>query len=331
MKKQLLLTILLTVILCSSGLTQGYSQFGKSDTIVLLSKIFGTERKFIVTKSPGIKKGDKENNCVLYMDADESNINGIFLRSANSLIAFQEMPQSYLIGVIHQDRNKELLEKDSLLRCIIEELIPLLKKNYDISNTVAIAGHSFGAYFATYAFFKYNHVFNSCIAVSPAYWPNKEDVLSLMNEKIKANTVSGSFYLTIGDKRWDEISLRGYVFKARKLVNGSKNIRFDFAELKGFSHNATPTVGFGSGLGFLYDEWEWGNISEEQDRRLKSFPTFWGHLEIKADALFHLDHMAEARAIYREALKDVPKDEDLSAQERTAIIKRINNKIKSCH
>jgi enterochelin esterase-like enzyme len=330
MKKQLLLNLFNIIIFSNYCLAQTYAQFSKSDTISIPSKIFQSERKIIITKTKSINNASKENNCILYLDADDKNINGIFLQSANTLIACNEMPRSYLVGIIQEDRNNELLEKTRLLEFLTDEVIPLLEKNYNISKNITISGHSFGAYFATYAFLKNNAIFKSCIAISPAYWPNKGDVIALMNEKTETNSVSGNFYLSVGDKRWDEISLRNDVFKAQKILSSTKNIRFNFNDLKGFSHNATPTIGFGSGLNFIYDEWEWGNILEEQESRLKSFPDFWGHLEIKGDALFHLNRISEAKIIYKEALNSIPKDEDLSSKEKNEITKRLNGKIKNC-
>lgn len=327
----LLLLFFAKVIFSNITFAQTYSQLNKSDTVTISSAIFQKERKIIITKSKEIKNGNTNNNCILYLDANFKNLNGIFLQSANNLIANNEIPPSYLIGVIHQDRNAELLEKDKLLRFISEEVIPWLEKEYNISKRITIAGHSFGAYFATYAFLKNNNLFNSCIALSPAYWPNKEDVLKLMDQEVKSNSVGGDFYLLVGDKRWDEISLRHYVFKAFEILNHTKAVRFKFNDLDGFSHNATTTVGFGLGLGFVYDEWEWENILEEQEDRLKSFPDFWGHLEIKADALFHLKRVSEAKTVYKEALKVVPKDEDLSKKKKEQILKRIKSKIKNCH
>jgi hypothetical protein len=326
---QFISVFLFVLILSNFCTAQTYSQLNKSDTLSISSKIFKAERKIIVTRSLSIKSGSKENNCILYMDADDRNINGILLQSANILMAYNEIPHSLLVGIMQEDRNSELVEKDQLLRFLTEEVIPLLETNYKISKKVTIAGHSFGAYFATYAFLKHNAIFNACIAVSPAYWPNKQDVLLLLNEKVKTRSVSGSFYLAIGDKRWDEISLRDYAFKAQRLLNHSKDIRFNFSDLEGFSHNATPTIGFGLGLSFIYDEWEWGNILEEQERRLTSDPTFWGHLEIKADALYHLNRITEATVIYREALKNMPQDEDLSDKEKAEITKRLNGKLKA--
>lgn len=318
--------LIAVTILSDLCLAQTYSQLNTSDTISIRSKIFETERKIIVTRSLKIKKENK-NSCILYMDADDRDINGIILQSANSLIASKEIPQSYLVGIMQQDRNTELVEKEKLYQFITEEVFPFLEKEYNIENKITIAGHSFGAYFATYAFFKNNDIFNSCIAISPAYWPNNKDVFRLIDEKI--SSVSGNFFLAIGNKRWDEISLRDDAIVANKLLGNSKKLRFNFADLTGFSHNATPTVGFGLGLNYIFDDWEWANILNEQNRRLKDEPDFWGFLEIKADALCHLGRSSEAHTIYKESLYNVKKDNELSSEKRTEIIKRLNQKMKN--
>lgn len=325
-KRNVFLFIQLFVYNCC--FPQTYSQLSISDTITIHSKVFNTERKVITTKPSNTKIDDKQSNFIVYMDADDQNINGLFLQSANNLIANKEIPQSYLIGIIHENRNAELLEKDRLSNFLKEELIPLLEDEYGNANQITIAGHSFGGYFATYAFLKDNDIYNSCIAISPAYWPNKNDVIDLLLEK--ANLVRGTFYLAVGDKRWDEISLRKNVFKAQDILRNQKSIAFSFNDLKGFSHNATPVVGFGLGLSFVYDEWEWVDILEEQENKLKLFSDFWGHLEIKADALFHLNRVSEAKSFYQEALENVPGDKHLSKSEIREVTKRLRVKIKKC-
>lgn len=328
MNKRFFLILLTTITFSNFFYAQSYSKLNNSDTLSIFSNIFQSERKIIITKSKQSDKAKTEVNCIIYLDADDNNINGIILQSANNLISYNEIPQSYLIGIIQEDRNKELVEKEKLLEFITNEIIPMIEKKYSVSLKITIAGHSFGAYFATYAFLERNDIYNSCIAISPAYWPNNEDVLKLMNEKIKSAT--GNFYLSIGNKRWDEISLRNYVFKAKQILSNSKTIRFKFQDLDGFSHNATSSVGFGLGLSFIYDEWEWGNILEEQNRRLKSDPDFWGHLEIKGDALYHMKRLSEAKIVYQEALNKTPKDKDLSKKEIMEITSRLNEKIKNC-
>jgi len=310
----------------SACFTQTYSQLNKSDTIIIQSKAFDTERKVIITKPNKINGNKKETNYIIYLDADNPDINSIFLQSANNLMANKEIPNSYLIGVIHQDRNKELVEKDKLLQFLKEELIPIFKNKHTDSIHITIAGHSFGGYFATYAFIRENGEFKACIAVSPAYWPNNHDVINLLKDQ--KNTIQGSYFLASGDKRWDEISLIKDIRIVKDIIKDQKNITFQYIDLKGFSHNATPTVGFGLGLNFIYDEWEWINILEEQESMIKKFPNFWGHLEIKADALFHLKRFSEAKYFYHEALKNIPNDEYSSKAERKTVKKRLHNKMK---
>lgn len=324
---KIFLSLFLSII-SSLYFAQKYSELNKSDTITIKSQIFQTERKIILTKSINIKTEAKDNNCILYMDADDPNINGIMLQSVNNLIGNKEIPQGYFVGIMHEDRNNELVEKEKLYKFITEEVIPFLEKQYNISIKVTIAGHSFGAYFATFAFLRNNALFNSCIAISPAYWPNKKDVLLLMDEKI--NSVSGNFYLAIGDRRWDEISIRDYTIDVQKLLKTSKNIRFSFTDLVGFSHNATPTIGFGLGLNFIYDEWEWENILYEQEKRLKNDPNFWAFLEIKADALCHLKRISEAKNTYKEAMSKIHNDKYLTGKKKAENTKRLKNKYKNC-
>lgn len=322
------LFLLFQTFVCNFCFSRVYSQLSPSDTITIHSKIFDAARKVIITKTSKIKINDTSNNCIIYMDADDRNINGTFLQSANNLMANKEIPPSYLVGIIHENRNTELLEKDKLLSFLKEELLPYLKENCSIGTPLTIAGHSFGGYFATYAFLKDNATYNACIAISPAYWPNKYDIINLSNKKQHA--ISGNFYLAVGDKRWDEISLREGIFKVKNILLKQKNIAFNFNDLRGFSHNATPTAGMALGLSSIYDKWEWANILEEQENRLKLFPGFWGHLEIKADALFHLNRMAQAKSFYQEALKNIPQDEKLSKPEIKEITKRLRTKIKHC-
>lgn len=137
-------------------------------------------------------------------------------------------------------------------------MVPYVQQNYKLKPELTLVGHSFGAYFATYCFLKNNKLFNSCVAISPAYWPNQKDIYKLAERVLSNQTITGNFFLANGDKRWDEISLQEGVAEFRNLMDRRKGIiRFEYAELGGFNHNSTPTVGFGLGLNFVFDEWKW--------------------------------------------------------------------------
>ncbi|RNC64871.1 alpha/beta hydrolase-fold protein [Proteiniphilum sp. X52] len=309
-------------------MAQNYSVLTKSDTLSIDSRIFESIRKVIITKFKGVIEDDKPN-CIIYLDAHW--LNETILLAADDLILAKEIPESVLVGIIPENREKELTEKDYLSKFITEELIPYLSKEYSISSNITIAFYSFGGYFATHLFLQKNDIFNSCIAISPTYWPNNCEILELMERKSKDKSISGNLYLAIGDRRWVEVSVRDFVFKAKTILEKDNNIRFKFNDLEGFSHSSTPTVGFGLGLGFIFDEWEWGNILEEQNEYLRVYPRSWGHLELKGDALWHMRRKIEAREFYDKALSNLSEDQELSVEKEVEIRERLEEKIKNCH
>jgi predicted alpha/beta superfamily hydrolase len=309
--------------------SQSHSFYSQPDTISIDSKIFGTIRKITVSIPNDYGKVKEPKNCILYIDGDDDEITGTILQATNNLYLYDDIPQSILVGVFHENRVQELQEKDKLYDFITNEVLPKITEKYSLKKEVTIVGHSFGAYFATFCFFKNNKLFNNCIAISPAYWPNKNDIYTIAEQELKKQEKpTGSFYLAIGDKRWDDISLRDGVFKFKKIIESKKNnFKFGFNDLIGFNHNSSPTVGFGLGLNFCFDEWEWGNVLEDQNNRIKSFPNFWRHYELKADALRHLKRTIEAIEIYKITIEKLNLDKETSSTDRKLFLKRIENKM----
>jgi len=324
-----LLLLSLFILLTNNINAQNYSILSESDTLSLYSKVFESNRKLILTKSKSIS--DRDINCIIYLDAHWSNVNGMILQTADNLIITKEIPESILVGIIPENRDEELTSKDYLLKFIIDEVIPYLSKEFNISPKATIAGYSLGGYFATYSFLQYNSIFNSCIAISPAYWPNNCDVIELIRQKNENDSICGNLYIAIGNRRWVDISIRDFVFEAKEVIEENEKIRFRFNDLDGFSHNSTVTIGFGLGLGFIYDDWEWINILEEQNEYLKNYPESWGHLEVKGDALFHLYKTNEAHDIYEKAIFYLLRDNELSKANRNNIQNRLEEKIKNCN
>lgn len=320
--------VLITIFLISVALNcfcQSHSFYSSPDTLSIDSRIFGTVRKITVSIPNDYAKLQQPKNCILYVDGDDDEIAGTILQSANNLYLYDDIPQSILVGIFHENRDQELQEKNKLYDFIAIEVLPKITEKYSLKKEITIVGHSFGAYFATFCFLKNNIIFNNCIAISPAYWPNKNDIYTLA----KQESPTGNFYLAIGDKRWDDISLRAGVFKFKTIIEGKKvNLNFRFNDLIGFNHNSSPTVGFGLGLNFCFDEWEWGSVLEDQNNRIKSFPDFWRHYELKADALRHLKRPTEAIEIYKTAIEKLKLDKEISIADRKLFLKRIEDKMK---
>ena len=309
---------------------QSHSFYSKPDTLSIDSKIFGTIRKITVSIPHDYKKLKQPKNCILYVDGDDDEISGTILQATNNLYLYDDIPQSILVGIFHENRDQELQEKNKLYDFITNEVLPKITEKYSVKKEITIVGHSFGAYFSTFCFFKNNVLFNNCIAISPAYWPNKNDIYTIAVQELKKQeNLTGNFYLAIGDKRWDDISLRDGVLKLKNIIESKRNnFTFRFNDLIGFNHNSSPTVGFGLGLNFCFDEWEWESVLEDQNNRIKSFPNFWRHYELKADALRHLKRTTETIETYKTTIEKLNLDKEISITDRKLILKRIEGKMR---
>jgi hypothetical protein len=309
---------------------QSHSFYSKPDTLSIDSKIFGTVRKITVSIPNDYEKLKQPKNCILYVDGDDDEISGTILQATNNLYLYDDIPQSILVGIFHENRDQELQEKNKLYDFITNEVLPKITEKYSVKKEVTIVGHSFGAYFSTFCFFKNNALFNNCIAISPAYWPNKNDIYTIAVQELKKQEkLTGNFYLAIGDKRWGDISLRDGVLKFKNIIESKRNkFTFRFNDLIGFNHNSSPTVGFGLGLNFCFDEWEWESVLEDQNNRIKSFPNFWRHYELKADALRHLKRTTEALETYKITIEKLNLDKEISITDRKHFLKRIEEKMR---
>jgi Putative esterase len=308
---------------------QSHSFYTKPDTLSIDSKIFGTIRKITVSIPNDYEKLKQPKNCILYVDGDDDEISGTILQATNNLYLYDDIPQSVLVGIFHENRDEELKEKNKLYDFITNEVLPNIREKYFLKNEITIVGHSFGAYFATFCFLKNNKLFNNCIAISPAFWPNKNDIYKLTEQELKKKEkLTGNYYLAIGDKRWGDISLRDGVFKFKNIIEREKNnFKFRFNDLTGFNHNSSPTVGFGLGLNFCFDEWEWESVLTDQNNRIKEFPNFWRHYELKADVLKHLKRETEAIETYKISIEKLNLDNEILIADRKLFLKRIKDKM----
>ncbi|MDO6490193.1 MULTISPECIES: alpha/beta hydrolase [unclassified Cellulophaga] len=325
-----LIVSIFLLFLTTNSFCQSHSFYSKPDTLIIKSKIFDTERKITVSLPLDYEKIKEPKNLIVYVDGDNEEITGTILQATNNLYLYDDIPQSILVGIFHQDRNEELVEKKKLFKFLDSEVIPMIANKYNIKKKITIVGHSFGGYFSTYCFLKNNTVFNNCISISPAYWPNDSDIYDIVKKELeKESKLTGNLYLAIGDKRWDDISLREDFFKFTTILEkGDNNINFQYNDLVGFNHNSSPTVGFGLGLNFCFDQLEWNSVIIDQNNRIKSFPDFWQHYELKADALKHLEKYKEANEAYKVALNKLKLDKEVSVSDKEKIENRLQKKMK---
>lgn len=93
---------------------QSHSFYSKPDTLNIDSKIFGTIRRITVSIPNDYEKLKQPKNCILYVDGDDDEISGTILQATNNLYLYDDIPQSILVGIFHENRDQELQEKYKL-------------------------------------------------------------------------------------------------------------------------------------------------------------------------------------------------------------------------
>lgn len=179
-----LITTLFFISITLNCFCQSHSFYSQPDTLSIDSKIFGTVRKITVSIPNDYAKLKQPKNCILYVDGDDDEIAGTLLQATNNLYLYDDIPQSILVGIFHENRDRSYRKK-KLYDFIVNEVLPKITEKYSLKKEITIVGHSFGAYFATFCFLNNNTLFNSCIAISPAYWPNKNDIYTLAEQELK--------------------------------------------------------------------------------------------------------------------------------------------------
>ena len=148
------LTIFFFFLLSSMNcFCQSHSFYSKPDTLTIKSVVFGTERKITISKPLDNEKIKAQKNLIMYLDGDNEEITGTIIQATNNLYLYDDIPQSILVGIFHENRDQELLEKNKLFKFLYHEVIPKITEKYNTKKKVTILGHSFGGYFATYCFF----------------------------------------------------------------------------------------------------------------------------------------------------------------------------------
>ncbi len=142
---------------------------------------------------------------------------------------------------------KEFLEK---------ELMPFIAEHYRVNDHKAIAGHSFGALFCSWAMLQTPDLFDGYIIVSPTLWYDDymlyrmEDYLPM---RMDQNT---KVYLTVGDHdRSHHSNLRtdldGFygVLKNKRV----SRLHIKHSVAKGQTHHSVLPGGLSNGIRFVFD------------------------------------------------------------------------------
>lgn len=138
------------------------------------------------------------------------------------------------------------------------ELFPFITFNYNVDSTDrALFGYSFGGLFGVYTLFKYPHMFNRYLLLSPSLWWNNKIVFTYMPEEIDLPI---DLYMTTGElenvKEHYGQSMLDQQKELEELLITKKfnhlNMKFEIQENE--THRTVFGTGFTKGLRFIYSD-----------------------------------------------------------------------------
>lgn len=228
------------------------SKEGMVEKHIINSSILNENRNIAVYLPDGYNENKESYGIVLLNDGFEYlnilNITNVL----DNLISRNEIPP--VVGVFVEstkDRPEQLKCNDDYSRFISEEVVPFVKKNYNVSEEPSknvIGGYSLGGLFASYAGLKNSEIFGNILSQSGSYWykrdefrPSEEekDKLWITSEFEKVNKLPLKFYINVG-KVEPKVSMIDTNLRFKyDLINMGYDVEFEY---------------FNSG----HDYWYWG-------------------------------------------------------------------------
>ena len=143
--------------------------------------------------------------------------------SAEALASLGLAPKAIVVGVFNEpgQRDRDLLpaeagggQADRFLAFLTDELRPALDSLYRTDGTAALAGHSYGGLFATYAWLERPEAFDVALAFSPSFWVEDQALLDRLERELPG--ARGALYLAAGADEGRE--MQGGLERARELL-----------------------------------------------------------------------------------------------------------------
>ena len=204
--KVLTLSLILTLYLPSLLAQEKFDFDYKID-----SKAFEAERKFYVHVPADYHKNTSDSLGVIFILDGQGKE---FYNNAKAIIDYliwsYQIPKMIVVGVHSESRYKEFIPLDKskdksdpqnvgqaekLREHFVNEMIPILEKDFRINNFKAVIGHSRGGAFIANTIFSEDHdLFNAYIAISPGMQYLNRQILNDAKTMIQENKQFNNFY-----------------------------------------------------------------------------------------------------------------------------------------
>jgi predicted alpha/beta superfamily hydrolase len=278
MKLKIILAVLIGVILC---LVRHPAYCQSDDTIpvtrqqqILLNSTSLHQQRMIWIHTPsGYDQSDDIYPVLYILDGD---IHFKFITELTEFLSGDEknrIPKILVIAILSDNRvcdftplaDSGLVSSGGgayFLQFIQDELVPYISSHYRAAPYRILAAHSLGGLFALYTKESAPKLFQSEILMSPAFYgPNKKVLVDFPSFLKRADNVSGSMFITIGDepgakRRIDTLAgfLKQYAPSA---------LRWSYRSYPEDDHFSLPYTSMYDGLKFIYADF-YTNIWDDQ-------------------------------------------------------------------
>lgn len=216
MKKQIIWSLLGLLGTCFNGISQETktSHFSIGESLTFHSDILGEERVLNIYLPLGYSPDSSRTYPVIYLldgSKDEDFIHIAGLVQFCSYPWIDMIPETIVVGIANVDRKRDFtfptsIEQDKLdfpttghsenfIRCLDQEIIPLVEKTYLISGNRGLIGQSLGGLLATEILCTKTNLFDTYFIISPSLWWNHE---SLLEKASGLDLTQKTIYLAVG-------------------------------------------------------------------------------------------------------------------------------------
>lgn len=267
--------LFLIVVLISTRTYAQQQNLDEKTSLIIHSQADQADHRLLMQLPKGYGKSAQKYPVIILFDAQDQSLFDYASTTVDRLMGTNDIPEAILVGIIQNDRSKELgVERSEataalFLQFVKDDLLKLLNDHYHVNGYYTFIGHSLGGQFVTYAMTRYPDIFRSVISISgalnypvndPEYSFYKRKVLTQVKRYLNDSTPHSTqqkYYFAVGtDGMQDNMFRLGATFLDSLLNKHNPsflNWRFDL--LNDFNHMTTPMGSIPAGLLFIYHDW----------------------------------------------------------------------------
>lgn len=260
-------TILFFITLISylDGFSQDYERYKHLLDTTIQSSHLGFDKRITITVPFEWQKNiNKDFPLIIIFDRQNQRSHQFILNTIDYLTSNEQMPSAVIVGIESiQHRHQETTYKSSLPngkaeeneKFIFEELIPMIKSDYNANSFTMLIGHSRYGYFTTSLMANRMNELNAVISLSPFFTQSNIDLVEALSNKVN-NTefISHKYYrYGIGNDYPDDFEAMAKSLDSISTDNGFFNQKgWLFPEA---DHNVTPGLTISIALYEIFEYW----------------------------------------------------------------------------